>query len=530
MKTIKTGAAYFLLFCFGVIAGGILFLSLAISPKPDMQLCAAVSRLPSIKPDYVNVTIPPNIAPLNFMVEEPGEAFFVRLAGQAGACIEIASKKPGIKIPFSKWKRFLSDNAGRSYRMDICVKKGKHWVRFTSVSNEIAREKIDPYCTYRKLATLFFNPNPEMGIYQRDIENFEERLILHRRQVGNYCINCHTSGADRTETMLFHVRRSHDRGPGMVIMHRGTVRFEANSLTPRGLISLTSIHPDGTVMAFAAVKMGFFSFIGNGSNDDRLQFEYSADLGLYDIVTGETRFVPQLSTQEYNETWPNWSGDGTYLYFSRCKVLWPSPKPNKERVLPENYKDVKYDLMRVSYEAATRTFGEPETLLTALETGKSCLQPSVSNNGRFVAFFLDDYGPFPINNPESDMYLMDMKTRTYSAMACNSPQAESMVRWSANDRWILFGSKRRDILYTRLYFAYVDENGQSRRAVELPQEDPLTAETDLRLFTTASFLKDPHPYNSKDLINCILAQDSKDTVHAAPGKDGGRMPNGEQQR
>ena len=281
---------------------------------------------------------------------------------------------------------------------------------------------------------------------------------------------------------------------------------------------------------FAAVKMGFFSFIGNGSNNDRFQFEYAADLGLYDIVTGETRFIPQLSTQEYCETWPNWSGDGKYLYFSRCPVSWPDPKPNQERVLPENYKQVRYDLMRVSYEAATRTFGEPETLVTARETGKSCLQPSVSNNGRFVAFFLADFGPFPINNPESDIYLMDMKTRSYKAMACNSPQAESMVRWSGNDRWILFGSKRRDILYTRLYFAYVDENGQSRRAVELPQEDPLTAETDLRLFTTASFLNAPHPFNSKDLINCILAGDSKDTVPAVPGKDGGRMPNGEQQR
>jgi hypothetical protein len=529
MKTIKTGVAYFLFFCCGVIAGGILFLSLAVSPKPDMQSCAAVSRLPSIKPDYVNVTIPPNIAPLNFMVEEPGNAYFVRLAGQAGAGIEIASRKPGIKIPFSKWKRFLSDNAGRSYQMDICVKKGNQWERFSPVTNEIAREKIDPYCTYRKLATLFYNPNPEMGIYQRTMENFDERLILHRRQVGNYCINCHTSGADRTETMLFHVRRSHDRGPGMVIMHKGTVRFETQSMTPRGLISLTSIHPDGTVMAFAAVKMGFFSFIGNGSNDDRLQFEYAADLGLYDIVTGETRFIPQLSTQEYNETWPNWSGDGKYLYFSRCKVSWPSPKPNEERVLPENYKQVKYDLMRVSFDAATRNFGEPETLLTSRETGKSCLQPSVSNNGRFVAFFLADYGPFPINCPDADIYLMDTKTRTYSAMACNSPQAESMVRWSSNDRWILFGSKRRDILYTRLYFAYVDENGRSRRAVELPQEDPLTDETDLRLYTTASFLNAPHPYERKDLVNCILSAEKNGTANTAPGKDGGRMP-GEQQR
>lgn len=300
-------------------------------------------------------------------------------------------------------------------------------------------------------------------------------------------------------------------------------------MTPRGLISLTSIHPNGKVMAFAAVKMGFFSFMGGGSNNDRLQFEYSADLGLYDIETGEIKFIPGLSTPEYNETWPNWSGDGKYLYFSRCKIIWPMPKPGEEKVLPKNYKDVRYDLMRASFDPATNTFGEPETILSAQDAGKSCLQPSVSFDGRFVAFFLTDYGVFPINNPESDMYLMDMKTRTYKAMACNSPQSESMARWSSNNHWILFGSKRRDILYTRLYFAYVDENGQSRRAVELPQEDPMKDETDLRLFTTASLLTEPVTYDKNEIIKAILSQNADEPGNASPKRNEGNMP-GEQQR
>jgi hypothetical protein len=529
MKKTKPGAWYISVFSTGLVAGVILFFSFVFVGKPDLGSSTNVDRLPSIKPDYTNVTVPPNIAPLNFIIEEPGEAFFVRLTGGSGPAIEIASRKPVIKIPLSKWKKLLSDNAGRSYRMDISVKQGKQWKRFASVTNEIAREKIDPYCTYRKLATMFYNPNPEMGIYERNIENFDERIILHRRDVGKYCINCHTSGGDRTGAMLFHVRRSHDMGPGMVIMREGTVRFETRSMTPRGLISLTSIHPDGRVMAFAAVKMGFFSYVGNGSGDDRMQFEYGADLGLYDMQNGDITFIPQLSRPDYNETWPNWSGDGKYLCFSRCKVTWPPPKPNEERVLPEHYKDVKYDLMRASYDPASRTFGEPELLVSAQQTGKSCLQPSVSSDGRFVAFFLTDYGVFPINNPESDMYLMDMKTRTFKPMACNSPQSESMVRWSGNDRWILFGSKRRDILYTRLYFAYVDENGNSRRAVELPQEDPMESETDLRLFTTASFLKEPHPYSRRDIARCILSDKPAETPSTGSKKEESKMP-GEQQR
>jgi hypothetical protein len=205
------------------------------------------------------------------------------------------------------------------------------------------------------------------------------------------------------------------------------------------------------------------------------------------------------------------------------------PKPGEEKVLPKNYKEVRYDLMRASFDQATNTFGQPETILSAQDAKKSCLQPSVSFDGRFVVFFLTDYGVFPINSPESDMYLMDMKTRTYKAMACNSPQSESMARWSSNNRWILFGSKRRDILYTRLYFAYVDENGRSRRAVELPQEDPMKDETDLQLFTTAALLTEPVKYDRNEIIKAILSQNAGESGNASPKKAEGNLP-GEQQR
>ena len=316
MKKIHPGLKYFLISCIAVAAAsGPIYSLLSIVKKPDIPSCTSIARSPSIKPDYVDVTVPPNIAPLNFIIEEPADAYFVRLTGQAAGRIEITSRNPAINIPINKWKNLLDANKGRSYQMDICVKRGNQWSRFATITNGIAEENIDPYLTYRKLATLFYNPNPEMGIYQRNIETFEERVLLHRRDVGNDCINCHIASANRTGTMLFHVRRPRDMSPGMIIMHNGTLRFETHSLTPRGLISLASIHPDGKVMAFAAVKMGFFSFIGGGSIDDRLQFEYSADLGLYDIETGEIKFIPGLSTPEYNETWPNWSADGKLSLF-----------------------------------------------------------------------------------------------------------------------------------------------------------------------------------------------------------------------
>ena len=47
--------------------------------KPTGDL--TVSELsPKIEPDYSGVTIPPNIAPLNFIIKEQGSAYFVKFS------------------------------------------------------------------------------------------------------------------------------------------------------------------------------------------------------------------------------------------------------------------------------------------------------------------------------------------------------------------------------------------------------------------------------------------------------------------
>ena len=44
----------------------------------------AVKRLPRIRPDYSGIVVPPNIAPLNFLVEEPGLEYRVQIHAAAG--------------------------------------------------------------------------------------------------------------------------------------------------------------------------------------------------------------------------------------------------------------------------------------------------------------------------------------------------------------------------------------------------------------------------------------------------------------
>ena len=125
----------------------------------------------------------------------------------------------------------------------------------------------------------------------------------------------------------------------------------------------------------------------------------------------------------------------------------------------------------------TGQWGHAETVLSAEQTGLSILLPRVSPDGRFLLFCMCRYGCFPVYQPSSDLYMMDLATGRYSRLAINSEYSESWHSWSSNSRWIAFSSKRQGGLFTRTYLSYVDDDGTAYKPFVLPQRDP----HDLRL-------------------------------------------------
>ncbi len=106
----------------------------------------AVERTPRIRPDYVDTVIPPNIAPLNFAVQEPGVAYRVRLHAANSEDIDIASTSPSIIIPQCAWRTLLEENRGGRLGMDVYVQQPSgSWSRFATIENVIAREDIDSH-------------------------------------------------------------------------------------------------------------------------------------------------------------------------------------------------------------------------------------------------------------------------------------------------------------------------------------------------------------------------------------------------
>ena len=143
--------------------------------------------------------------------------------------------------------------------------------------------------------------------------------------------------------------------------------------------------------------------------------------------------------------------------------------------LPLEREEVHYHLLRVSFDATTRTFGEKtDTLYNAHKMGGSVSYPRVSPDGRHLLYTWTEFGTFPIWHQEADLRMMDLQTGNAVDVSVwnDARQADSYHSWSANGRWVMYGSRRLDGRYTRLYFAYFDKEGKAHKPFLLPQEDP----------------------------------------------------------
>ena len=114
------------------------------------------NRAPHIRPDYSDAVIPPNIAPLNFVVEEPGTEYGVRIRSAQGEAIDVVSRSPQVVIPLARWRQLLAANRGRKLYFDVCVRRADgQWTRFEPIVNTIADADIDRYLFYRLMKPIY---------------------------------------------------------------------------------------------------------------------------------------------------------------------------------------------------------------------------------------------------------------------------------------------------------------------------------------------------------------------------------------
>ena len=124
--------------------------------------------------------------------------------------------------------------------------------------------------------------------------------------------------------------------------------------------------------------------------------------------------------------------------------------------------------------------------------GMSATFPRISPDGRYLLFAMGNWGCFHIWHPESDLYIMDLKSGNVRKLEnVNSSEAESYHSWSSNGRWIIFGTRRDEGNFTRPYIAYFDKNGKGYKAFEVPQKDPEFYQTCTYSYNIPEFMVEP---------------------------------------
>ena len=416
-------------------------------------------RIASIDPDYTGITIPCNIAPMNFKITEEGTRFYARFTSSSGNKIEVSSRDGIIDIPEGKWKKMLQENRGNDLIIEIYTKNDKEgWSKCKSITNMISREPVDPYITYRLLYPGYESWK-EIYIKQRSLENFRERSIIENSLVEENCLNCHSYNNNGTfENFLFHMRGSMGgtyfySGGDLKKVNLKTKEMKNGAVYPRW-------HPSGKFVAFSSNKIvqQFHSSLNKKVEVSDLE----SSLVLYDIDRNEMMDVQLSDKAKYMDTYPEWSPDGRYLYFCRAPAVGEVFE----------YDSVRYDLFRVPFDPATLKTGKAELVFDASSLNKSVSFPRVSPDGRFLVLTLHDYGCFPIWHKEADLHIIDLQTLKPSGMELNSDFTDSYHSWSSNSRWLVFSSRRIDGLTTRFFISYIDENGASGKPFIMPQKDP----------------------------------------------------------
>ena len=114
-----------------------------------MVLCACnpeitgnIGMQPDMFPDYREVTVPANIAPLNFEVSSDQGSIWMAVVTAGDMEVRVRSADGLISFGKGQWKRLLS--SGENIRVQILEKRKGEWLAYEPFDMYVA-EEIDAY-------------------------------------------------------------------------------------------------------------------------------------------------------------------------------------------------------------------------------------------------------------------------------------------------------------------------------------------------------------------------------------------------
>ena len=454
-------------------------------------------KLPLIYPDYIGVTIPVNIAPLNFSLTDEAVTRIDAVVTDCHGHSLHSQGQEAVDFDIDDWHTLLGQNRGDSLTVTVSAKYNDGWHTYRSFAIYVSLDSIDYGICYRLIAPGY-EVWSKMGIYERNLSSFDERPLIENTQFEG-CVNCHSFNRGNPADMSLHIRGTH----GATLLRHGDSPLTAyNTKTDQtlGLCVYPYWHPSGRYIAYSTNAT---SQLFHSADSNRIEvFDTASDLQVYDVEKNELLLSPLLKNDSIYETYPVFSADGRSLYFCAARAL-----PEGSHQLDS----IRYNLFRIDFGPSTGRFGDRiETVIDAVAQQKSISFPRPSYDGRFLCYTLSNYGQFSIWHHEADLWLLDLSTGESSPMtAANSGDTESFHNWSTNSRWLVLSSRRDDGLFTRPYFCHVDAKGKVSKAFMLPQRNPRSFYRDRFLsFNVPDFIISPTRFDGHQASR-IINEDSR---------------------
>ena len=449
---------------FSIIALGLLICGCSQQLPTDFSQSES---WPRIYPDYVNVTVPMNIAPLTFKMDDQSDEMTVRYTF---ADEEIICRGSQSQPDINDWNHLLATAQGKTIQVETYACKNGQWIKFKSFDIHVSSDSIDPYISYRLISPSYITYE-ELTINQRCLENYDESVIydnmLCTDSEKGQCINCHNFQQYNPERMQFHARQN---SGGTVITYDGKIRkidLRNDSILSAGVYP--SWHPVLPLIAYSTntTRQSF-----HVTDPNKIEvYDIESDLIAYDVEKNEVMNIENDPNEL--EVFPFWAPDGKSVYYCSAHFEYPSTTTNKNAYLLRHSDQIFYNIYRKSFDPATMEFGPRELVFAADTLGMSATLPRISPDGRYLMFTMGKYGVFHIWHRDADLWMLDLRTGEARPMQeLNSPDTESYHSWSSNGRWVVFSSRRHDGTYTRPFIAHIDEKGNGTKPFELPCADP----------------------------------------------------------
>jgi len=443
-----------------------------------------IHAFPPIYPDYIGVTIPVNVSPLNFLMRDSTEKMIVTIKGLNDSITIEGTRK--IEIPLKKWKELLFAEQGRNLFIRVTALLHGEWIQYEPFSWQVKSDRIDSYLSYRLIEPGYEVWN-KIQLVERNISSFDERVIADNNLTDGSCMNCHIYGNQNGSLSMFHLR---GKNGGTILNRDGKLR-KINT-RGKGMISNAvygSFHPGGRYAVFSTniIIPELHSY-----RSERLEvYDTASDLFVLDFDKNETTTQPFLSDSTSLETFPVFSADGKWIYYCMAPAV----------SLPDSIKSLKYNICRVSFDALNGSIGlKVDTIWNAQKMGGSACHLKTSPDGKYLLYTVADYGTFPIWHREADLQLMNLKTGEIDHLNnVNGPNSDSYHSWSSNSRWFVFASKRDDGIYGKPYFCYIDSTGKTSKPFVLPQRDPSVYDNTLKSFNIPELSNGPTPFDARDI-------------------------------